>query len=239
MMTKENRLAWVMLSASAAWCVADPAGVAMAQSRQSRAPTEDPLRLEVLPVRGNVYLLHGAGANVTLSVGRDGVLLVDTGTAAAAARVVTTVRALATQVLASPVPAKLCVGLACDGGPAFPSYHATTGRRPQRRRFATSSTRAQIPTTREATRSSVSLARRWEADRVFASSRRCSLGAPRYTPMSACSGDYRTRTNRRQRGRRKRSPIASASISTARVFQAHPHRRRALKRRSDCSLPRL
>jgi glyoxylase-like metal-dependent hydrolase (beta-lactamase superfamily II) len=33
----------------------------------------------VLPVRGNIYLLQGAGGNITASVGRDGVFLVDAG----------------------------------------------------------------------------------------------------------------------------------------------------------------
>ena len=35
--------------------------------------------VHVLPVRGNVYMLVGAGGNITLSVGPDGVLMVDTG----------------------------------------------------------------------------------------------------------------------------------------------------------------
>jgi glyoxylase-like metal-dependent hydrolase (beta-lactamase superfamily II) len=40
-------------------------------------------QLDFWPVRGNVYMLAGAGGNVTASVGSDGVLLVDTGTAEA------------------------------------------------------------------------------------------------------------------------------------------------------------
>ena len=35
--------------------------------------------LHVLPVKGNVYMLVGAGGNITLQIGNDGVLLVDTG----------------------------------------------------------------------------------------------------------------------------------------------------------------
>ena len=35
----------------------------------------------VWPVQGNVYILVGAGGNITLSVGTDGVLMVDTGVA--------------------------------------------------------------------------------------------------------------------------------------------------------------
>ena len=38
----------------------------------------DDVEIEVLHVRGNVYLLHGAGGNTTASVGADGILLVDT-----------------------------------------------------------------------------------------------------------------------------------------------------------------
>ncbi len=38
--------------------------------------------IEVLPVKGNIYVLLGAGANILASVGADGVLLVDAGTAA-------------------------------------------------------------------------------------------------------------------------------------------------------------
>ncbi|HTA69566.1 MAG TPA: MBL fold metallo-hydrolase, partial [Bryobacteraceae bacterium] len=35
--------------------------------------------LHVLPVQGNIYMLVGAGGNITLSIGKDGILLVDTG----------------------------------------------------------------------------------------------------------------------------------------------------------------
>jgi cyclase len=37
--------------------------------------------VEIVPVHGNIYLLSGAGANMTLSVGPDGVLVVDSGRA--------------------------------------------------------------------------------------------------------------------------------------------------------------
>lgn len=36
--------------------------------------------IEVVHIRGPIYLIGGAGANITASVGPDGVLLVDTGT---------------------------------------------------------------------------------------------------------------------------------------------------------------
>jgi cyclase len=49
-----------------------------------RAPMIQPPpagEIEVLPVRGNIFVLLGAGANIVASVGADGVLLVDAGTA--------------------------------------------------------------------------------------------------------------------------------------------------------------
>ncbi len=48
--------------------------------------------LHVLPVQGNVYLLTGAGGNITVQAGRDGVLLVDTGLAARAEDVMAAIR---------------------------------------------------------------------------------------------------------------------------------------------------
>lgn len=68
----------------------------------------------VLPVQGNVYMLAGAGGNITASVGRDGVLLVDTGSAEMSDQVLETIELLAS-VTASVVPAVPCVGLSCVG----------------------------------------------------------------------------------------------------------------------------
>jgi len=34
---------------------------------------------KVLPVQGNIYLIAGAGANIVMQIGEDGVLLVDSG----------------------------------------------------------------------------------------------------------------------------------------------------------------
>jgi glyoxylase-like metal-dependent hydrolase (beta-lactamase superfamily II) len=53
-------------------------------TRFSRAPMIQPPppgEVEVLPVRGNVFAIFGAGGNVVVSVGGDGVLLVDAGRA--------------------------------------------------------------------------------------------------------------------------------------------------------------
>ncbi len=45
------------------------------------AAAQTPQALEILHVRGNIYVLFGAGGNITLSVGPDGVLMVDSGDA--------------------------------------------------------------------------------------------------------------------------------------------------------------
>ena len=46
----------------------------------------------MVPVQGNVYMLVGAGGNITVQVGKEGVLLVDTGLATASDRVLAAIR---------------------------------------------------------------------------------------------------------------------------------------------------
>jgi glyoxylase-like metal-dependent hydrolase (beta-lactamase superfamily II) len=50
--------------------------------------------IHVLPVQGNVSMLVGGGGNITIQVGKDGVLLVDTGLADAAPRILAAIRAI-------------------------------------------------------------------------------------------------------------------------------------------------
>ena len=80
--------------------------------------------LGILPLRGNVYLLVGAGANITLSVGKEGVLLVDAGTAQMADKVVDAVNKLAKDVTASRMAVKPCAGAGCSGN-EFASFLGT------------------------------------------------------------------------------------------------------------------
>ncbi|HEX5432495.1 MAG TPA: MBL fold metallo-hydrolase, partial [Bryobacteraceae bacterium] len=80
------------------------------------APSDHDGEIHVLPVQGNVYMLVGAGSNITASIGRDGILLVDSGRADMTAKVLSTVLKLATQITASPVPNR-CVGLHCPNSP--------------------------------------------------------------------------------------------------------------------------
>ena len=50
--------------------------------------------IEILPVRGNVYMLAGAGANITVQAGPEGLLLVDTGAPGQSERIVAALREL-------------------------------------------------------------------------------------------------------------------------------------------------
>ena len=68
----------VLLVVSFGWIgTADWVDAAYAQQNQNRGDGE----IHVLPVQGNIYMLIGGGSNITMSVGVDGTLLVDAGTA--------------------------------------------------------------------------------------------------------------------------------------------------------------
>jgi glyoxylase-like metal-dependent hydrolase (beta-lactamase superfamily II) len=51
--------------------------------------------VKAVPVQGNVYMIVGAGANIAVQVGGDGVLVVDTGSGAATDKVLAAIRELA------------------------------------------------------------------------------------------------------------------------------------------------
>ena len=84
---------------------------AYAQQNPNRSDGE----IHVLPVQGNLYMLIGAGGNIAVSVGYDGTMLVDTGTAQMSDKVLATVRQLAVTLTATPYPPSPCVGLRCPG----------------------------------------------------------------------------------------------------------------------------
>src|SRR5262245_4876715 len=60
-------------------------------------------QINVLPVQGNVYLLVGATGNITVQVGNDGVLMVDTGSAQMTDQVLATVKQLAKPMTNKPL----------------------------------------------------------------------------------------------------------------------------------------
>jgi glyoxylase-like metal-dependent hydrolase (beta-lactamase superfamily II) len=73
-----------------------------ADAQRPRPPVYD--KVEALHVAGNVYLIAGAGANIAVSAGGDGVIMVDSGAAAASDRVLAAVRQVV-QTLRPPEPA--------------------------------------------------------------------------------------------------------------------------------------
>jgi len=88
--------------------------------------------LQVFPVQGNIYMIpEPGGTNTVMSIGRDGIMLVDTGTAQLTDRLLATVKQFANDLLARPVPFQPCVGLNCAQfqyayGFSSPSFDAVT-----------------------------------------------------------------------------------------------------------------
>src|SRR5580765_3273031 len=55
---------------------------------------QQPPAIQAIPVRGHIFLIGGAGSNITVSAGPDGVFLVDSGSAQNADRVLAAIKAL-------------------------------------------------------------------------------------------------------------------------------------------------
>src|SRR5438128_12289781 len=72
--------------------------------------------LHILPKKGNIYILVGAGANNTVSAGYDGTLLVDTGSEQSTDKVIADVKQLAISVTDTPYPTSPCDRLRCPSG---------------------------------------------------------------------------------------------------------------------------
>src|SRR6476619_3037959 len=60
------------------------------------------------PVQGNIWLIPEQNVNVVVSLGRDGVMLVDSGTAENVSKLLATVKQLAGDVLSRQVPFTPC-----------------------------------------------------------------------------------------------------------------------------------
>jgi cyclase len=76
---------------------ASPVKAQQAAGQANNAPpARDYSKVEVhiLPVQGNIYMLVGAGGNVTVQVGNDGVLVVDTGVAEMSEKLLAAIKSL-------------------------------------------------------------------------------------------------------------------------------------------------
>lgn len=87
---------------------ADPARLRQAAPRAVAAAPPERGEVEVLHVQGGVYLLVAGGANVTVQVGEQGVLLVDAGAAPMREQILAAVRRL------SPQPIRYIVNTSAD-----------------------------------------------------------------------------------------------------------------------------
>lgn len=84
-----------------------PVAAALALLAQSgNAQNQTSGDIEILPVRGNVYLVAGAGGNIVLSAGADGVLMVDTGSAAMSGKTIAAINRLTRDLNTFRQPAK-------------------------------------------------------------------------------------------------------------------------------------
>src|SRR5207237_329991 len=69
----------LVITASVLSSVAGLGGTGRMQQPPKVLPKISNGKIHVEPVRGNVFMLAGSGANITLQAGPEGVLLVDTG----------------------------------------------------------------------------------------------------------------------------------------------------------------
>jgi cyclase len=83
---------------AAVFLVAALASVAAVVGHAQQPAPAQPPALQVLHVRGNIYMIAGAGGNITVSVGKDGVLMVDTGLEPNAERVIAAIQQLQRRV---------------------------------------------------------------------------------------------------------------------------------------------
>ena len=82
-------------------------------------------QVHVLPVQGNVYMLVADGTNIAVSIGQDGIAVVNSGSAGMSDKVITAIRQLATAVLSTPTTNK-CFGTTCPEAWGWSSPYMNT-----------------------------------------------------------------------------------------------------------------
>lgn len=81
---------------------------ALLMSRSAPGQTVTPVGVQILPVQGQVYMIVGPGGNVTVQVGAEGLLVVDSQTAGASSWIVEAIRAI------TPRPIRYIVNTSAD-----------------------------------------------------------------------------------------------------------------------------
>jgi cyclase len=99
------------------------AGLAFGQRAQSPADGE----IHILPVQGNIYMLVGSASNIAVSIGADGAVVIDSGSAQMAPKVVAAIDELLKTVNAT-TTVKPCLGCAGLTSPYFNVITASPGR---------------------------------------------------------------------------------------------------------------
>jgi glyoxylase-like metal-dependent hydrolase (beta-lactamase superfamily II) len=101
--------------------ITEPAALKVPASRSTVSADQDIAaqsprdgQVHVLPVQGSIYMLVADGTNITVSLGADGVALVNTGAPAMADKVLAAVNQLANAAVMPPAPSS-CFGANCPG----------------------------------------------------------------------------------------------------------------------------
>ena len=117
-----TRLAAVLAACAASWLATAVAVVPLAAVPQTARATA-PGGLEVLEVRPNFFMIAGAGGNIGVQVGEDGVVVVDAGSAASAAAVVAAIKRI------TPKPIRYVIDTGPDADHVGRQRGALEGRR--------------------------------------------------------------------------------------------------------------
>jgi cyclase len=91
---------------------ASRSGFAIDKRIADQSPSDG--QVHVLPVQGNIYMLVANGTNVAVSVGPEGLMLVNTGSQQMADKVLTAINQLANATVTPPATNN-CFGVACPG----------------------------------------------------------------------------------------------------------------------------
>jgi cyclase len=102
------------------WAAAVVLALAAGGAFSARAAAQDDGGLDVVKVRRNFYMIAGAGGNIGVQIGSDGIVLVNSGTAAASPNVLAALKKL------SDLPIRYIINV--DAGPEFVGGNETLSR---------------------------------------------------------------------------------------------------------------
>jgi cyclase len=88
------RLFILLIGTASLLSAQNPSSIQQAQNGATRDQQVDGAKIHVLPVQGKVYMLVGAGGNITVQVGDEALFVVDTGTPEASDKVLASIRTI-------------------------------------------------------------------------------------------------------------------------------------------------